>query len=107
MSQLISINQVVYPTSKWQITIPQKVREKVGLSLTTPLNVSSWAGKVLVTPIKQAVAEDIWSEEKRAKLLRVLAQTRGMWTNNKDGLSRIRKQRKIDIEEVKRMKKSW
>lgn len=105
MINLISINQIVTPTGKWQITIPKKVREKIGMEEKRPLNITVERGKIVMAPIKAFVEEDVWNEERRKKLLAALRKTKGIWANNQTGIKRIQNQRKRDLKEIEKLRK--
>lgn len=106
MPNLIPVGQIVTPTSKWQVTIPKKIREDVGLDKKTPLNVTSNNGKIMMLPIKRIVKEEVWTEEKRKKLLKEVKKIKGIWADDWPEIKkRLAKQRKTDLEEIKKLKK--
>lgn len=108
MTNLILVNQIVTPTSKWQVTIPKKVREKIGLEEKRPLNVTVERGKIVMAPIKAFVEEDVWDEERRKKLLEALKEVRGVWAKDWPEIKkRLERQRKFEIKIAKKMKKGW
>lgn len=107
MADTMPIGKIVTPTSKWQITIPKKVRETVGLEEKTPLNVSSEKGKIVMTPIRKIVKEDVWTEERRKQLLKALKEIKGIWADDKDFEKRQKERRKIEIRAAKKMRKAW
>lgn len=107
MPQIISVDQIVIPTSKWQVTIPKKLREKLDMKKKIPLNATVKDGKLVMVPIKKIVKEDIWNEERRRKLLKALREVRGMWADDDKGITRIKKQRKRDLKEIKKLRKAW
>lgn len=107
MTHIMPVNQIVIPTSKWQVTIPKTVREKVGLERQVPLNVSQENGRIVMVPIKLVIKESSWNEERRKKLLKALAGIKGIWANDKDFEKRETEKEKIEIEAAKRMRKAW
>lgn len=107
MTNLISVNQIVTPTSKWQITIPKKIREKIGLKEKKPLNITEEKGKIIIVPIRTAIKEDVWTEERRNKLLKALDEIQGIWANDKTFEKRMKKREKIELEAVEKMRKAY
>lgn len=108
MPDVIPINQIVTPTSKWQITIPKKLREKLNMEKKTPLNATVKDGSLIMVPIKKMVKEDIWTEERRKELLKALKEARGIWAKDWPKIKkRLEKQRKIELEAAKKARKAW
>lgn len=108
MANLISVNQIVTPTDKWQVTIPKKVREKVGLEEKKPLNITVEKGKIVMAPIKAFVEEDVWDEERRKKLLKALREVRGIWAKDWPQIKkRLERQRKFELKATRKMKNAW
>lgn len=108
MPQLMPVNQIVIPTDKWQVTIPKKIRNSVALEKKTPLNVRSDNGEIIFTPIKMIAKEDVWTEERRKKLLKALQEAKGMWADDWLKIKkRLEKQRRAEINAVKKMKNAW
>lgn len=108
MTNLVSANQIVTPTSKWQVTIPKKVREKIGLKEKKPFNVTVEKGRIVMAPIKAVIEEDVWDEERRKKLLKALKEVRGIWAKDWPKIKkRLEKQRKFEIKVAKKMRKGW
>lgn len=57
MTNATVFNQIVFPTQKWQVTIPKKIREEMKLKERKPLLVTTKDGKIYLTPIKKIVTE--------------------------------------------------
>jgi len=107
MPNVVPVDQVVVPTSKWQVTIPKKIRENIGLASKKPLNVTAQNGKIVITPIEKIVQEEPWTETRRQKLLKALKEVKGIWADDKDFEKRQKEREKFEIEAVKKMKKAW
>lgn len=107
MPTTVPVDQIVIPTSKWQVTIPKKLREKLAMKKKTPLNATVKNNSLVMTPIKKIVKEEIWNEERRQKLLKALREVRGIWADNDEGIKRIKRQRERDLREIKKLKKAW
>jgi len=108
MPTTIPIDQVVIPSQKWQVTIPKKIREEINLVGKTPLNITADNGKITMVPIRKAILENIWTEEKRKKLLKALKETRGIWADDWTKIKkRLEKQRKVEIIAAKKTRKAW
>lgn len=106
MPTVILIDQIVTPTQKWQVTIPKKIREEIGLVEKTPLNVTTDNGKITMVPIKTAIQEDVWTEGRRRKLLAALKEVRGIWAKDWPKIKkRLEKQRRKDLREVEKLRK--
>jgi len=105
MPATIPINQVVIPSQKWQVTIPKKIREKINLVGKTPLNITADNGKITMVPIRKAILEDVWTEERRKKLLAALKEVKGIWAKDWPEIKkRLAKQRKRDLKEIKKLR---
>jgi len=103
MPRIMPIDQIVIPTERWQVTIPKKIREEMGLEEKIPLNVTVENNKITIVPIKKVVGEDIWTEERRKKLLKALKEVKGIWAKDWPKIKkRLAKQRKIEIEATKK-----
>jgi bifunctional DNA-binding transcriptional regulator/antitoxin component of YhaV-PrlF toxin-antitoxin module len=108
MPVIIPIDQIVIPTSRWQVTIPKKIREEAGLAERFPLNVSSDNGKITMVPVKKMVKEDVWTEKRRKKLLKALEEVRGIWAKDWPEIKKkLAKQRKIEFKAAREMRKVW
>lgn len=59
MANAAILNQIVFPTQKWQVTIPKKIREEVGLKKRKPLLIWAEHGKIVMVAIKKIVTEDV------------------------------------------------
>ena len=108
MPQLMPIDQIVVPTSKWQVTIPKKIRDKIALKKKTPLNVRSDNGEIIFTPIKMIAKEDIWTEQRRKKLYKAVKEIQGIWADDWPKIKkRLAKQRKIELAAARERRKEW
>ncbi len=108
MPVIIPIDQIVTPTERWQVTIPKKIREELGLVELLPFNVASDNGKITMIPVKKIVKEDVWTEERRKKLLKALKEVKGIWAKDWPKIKkRFEKQRKIEIKAAKKMREAW
>lgn len=107
MPNMIPIDQIVVPTSKWQITIPKKIREEVGLEQRKPLSIALMNNMIVMTPVIIMAKEKGWTRVKREKLLQLLNETRGIWVNDKDFDKRQKQRKRVEIEKAKKMRKAW
>lgn len=108
MPTMIPIDQIVVPTSRWQVTIPKKVREELDLEEKTPLNVTSDNGKIVMQPFKKVIKEEVWTEERRRKLYQAVKKIQGLWADDWPEIKkRLEKQRKIELAASKRRRKGW
>lgn len=106
MADSTLINQIITPTSRWQITIPKKIRKRVGLKERKPFNITVDKGKIVMVPIKAFIEEDFWDEERRKKLLKALKEIRGIWAKDWPEIKKkLEKQRKKDLKEIEKLRK--
>ncbi len=69
------IQHIAQPNTKWQIVIPKKVRDELGLSSPIPMTIHAENGRVHMTPLEQPKSHQF----NREKLIAALAKARGMW----------------------------
>lgn len=99
------IGNIVEPNKKGQIVIPKKLREALGLTPHTPLNLVLRGGGMYIYPIKRVITK----EEEKQDLLKVLEKTQGAWADSDweefDKREKLRK--RLEIREAKRAKNAW
>lgn len=106
MNNLIPVGEIVKFTPKGQITIPKKIREAFAIDEKTVANISVKGAGIMVVPVKKVATEDVWTEERRKKLLKTLGSIQGIWAKDWPQIKRrLEKQRKRDLVEIKRLRK--
>ncbi len=73
----MNIGNIVEPNNKGQIVIPQKVREALGISPQTLLNLVVRGKGIYVYPVDEVVTK----MEGENAYLKLLEQTQGSWAN--------------------------
>lgn len=104
----MKVGNIVEPNSKGQIVIPKKIRDELHIDENTPLNIVVRDNGIHMYPIK-GVTTATETAISREKLLEALEKTKSAWANEdwKTYDKRERKQRKLELAAVKRMKKAW
>ena len=101
----MKIGNIVEPNSKGQIVIPKKVRDDLGITPNTPLNLVVRDGEICLYPV-EGVIRGVITENIRSKIWQ---KTAGAWAdqgwNEYDRKQKERK--KIELEASKRRKKAW
>lgn len=105
MNNLIPVGEIVKFTPKGQITIPKKIREAFAIDEKTVANITVKGGSIMVVPVKKVASEDVWTEERRKKLLKALKNVQGIWAKDWPEIKRrLAKQRRKDLEEIKKLR---
>lgn len=98
----MKVGVVTTPNKKGQIVIPKKIRDKLNIDSTTPLNIVAKAQGVYIYPVKEVITD----AESDTAYLDVLRETKGSFS--KDAWKETReKRKKIETEASKRRKKQW
>lgn len=98
----MNIGTIVTPNAKGQIVIPQKIREELGITLQTQLQLIQ-AGQSLVLHPITGVIRKVDSDE---AFKQILNRTRGAWAGDNWGKTRAGR-RKIELAASKRRKQIW
>ena len=101
-----TINEIVKPMERGQITIPISIRKKLKITPQDWLWVRLVNDRVVIEPVIDDKIID-WEEKDRKKLLKVLKATRGVWAEDKTYKPRQKKQQKLEAKAAKELKKSW
>lgn len=101
----MKIGNIVEPNSKGQIVIPKKVRDDLGITPNTPLNLVVRGGEICLYPV-EGVIRGVITENIRSKIWQ---KTAGAWADQDwNEYDRKQKERKkIELEASKRRKKAW
>ena len=101
----MKVGNIVEPNSKGQIVIPKRIRDDLGISSDTPLNLVVRGGGIYLYPIGGVITE-ISTENIRSK---IWEKTAGAWADQDwDEYDKQQKRRrKIELEASRRRKKAW
>lgn len=104
----MNIGNIVEPNSKGQIVIPKKIRDNLGISPGTPLNMVVRDDIIHLYPVKE-VTTNTEVEIARKRLLIALEKTRGAWADEDWEVydKKERQRRKQELESTRKLKKSW
>lgn len=98
----MNIGTIVTPNAKGQIVIPQKIREELGITLQTQLQLIQTGQSLVLHPIigvvRKVDSDDAFKE--------ILDRTRGAWAGDDWEKTRARR-RKIELAASKRRKQIW
>ena len=94
------------PNSKGQIVIPKQIRDDLGITSSTPLNLVVRDDGIHLYPIRE-ISTTAETKMSHSRLLYVLERTRGLWADDKDFDKRQRQRRKIELVASRRRKKAW
>ncbi len=102
----MNIGIIVTPNIKGQVVIPKKIRDQLNITENTPLNVRMIDDGIYIHPIKEVVT-DAEEDQRHRMLLKILEETQGAWTDDKDFDKRQKKMRRSEIKVARKMKKAW
>ncbi len=98
----MNIGTIVTPNTKGQIVIPQWIRNNLGITAETSLQVIQAGQSVVLHPIVSVVRKIDSNEAFQA----ILNRTRGSWAGDDWGKTRERR-KKIELAASKRRKLAW
>lgn len=98
----MKIGNIVEPNSKGQIVIPKKVRDALGITPQTPLNLVVRGTGIYLYPIDEVMTK----MEGESSYLKLLEQTQGSWAND-DWNEQEKKIRKIELTAAGKNKQAW
>ncbi len=75
----MKIGNFTTPNSKGQIVIPKQLRDALGITPKTPLNLVLRGGGIYIYPIDEVITK----LESESSYLSILEKTQGAWTNDK------------------------
>lgn len=98
----MNIGNIVEPNNKGQIVIPKQVREALGISPQTLLNLVVRGKGIYLYPVEEVVTK----MEGESAYLKLLEQTQGSWAND-DFEKQEKKTREIELEASRKNKQLW
>lgn len=98
----MKIGTFITPNIKGQVVIPIKIREKLGISADTPLEVTLMGGGVVLYPVKVLRQSGSVNESYTG----VLQKTAGSWSGD-DWDKTQKERRQIELEESTKRKQAW
>ena len=93
---------ITTPNQKGQIVIPKKIRDALGITASTPLQIKQIGDGILLQPLEEIVTK----VEQNIAFSKLLEKTRGAWHNDYDEKLE-KKRRKMELEASKKRKQSW
>lgn len=102
----MNISAIVTPNEKGQIVIPKSIRNKLGITKHTSLQIRAVGEDILIQPLVGVVVKaDV--KERNAILLEVLKTTAGAWSDDKDWPKIEKSRRKIELAASRKNKAAW
>ncbi len=98
------IGAIVTPMTRGQITLPKVYRDKLGITSTTPLNITLEGDRIIVRPLQKVISDmsefvikPKVTKEEALKFMKKLAKSKVvLWTKEDDEAREImRKKEKI------------
>ena len=94
----MNLDVIVKPMERGQITLPQKIRERLGITKDTLLNVTLEGDKVVIMPLKKMIGDlsvnIIKPKIPKEKYLELLKGFKGdLWTRQ-DDVNRVKMKKK-------------
>lgn len=98
----MNIGTIVTPNTKGQIVIPQKIRQELGITLQTQLQLIQAGQSLVLHPIVGVIRK----VDSDGAFKQILDRTRGAWAGDNWEKTRA-KRRKIELMASKRRKQIW
>lgn len=98
----MKIVNIAEPNEKGQIVIPKEVREALGITQNTPLNIVVRGEGIYLYPIVEVITKG----EKENSYLKLLEKTKGSWQTEKwQTIRALRK--KVELEASSKRRLKW
>lgn len=97
----MNVGNIIEPNVKGQIVIPKKMRDNLGITPNTPLQIIQRGDGIYIYPVEIAAIY-----ETESVLLEILNKTRGSWASDNWDETR-NKRRTIELKAAKRRKLQW
>lgn len=98
----MNIGIIISPNEKGQIVIPQKIREELGITSKTYLQLTQSGNSIVIAPIKNVVT----TIETDTSYAEILKKTAGSWAGDDWPETRVRR-RRIELTATKKHKQAW
>lgn len=98
----MKVGNIAEPNEKGQIVIPKKMREALGITQDTPLNIVVRGEGLYLYPIEEVILKG----EKENSYFRLLEKTRGSWQAEKWQKRRALRE-KIELEASRKRRLKW
>ena len=98
----MNIGNIVEPNNKGQIVIPKQVREALGISPQTLLNLVVRGKGIYLYPVEGVITE----RESESAYIKLLEQTQGSWAND-DWEKQEKKISEIESDASRKNKQPW
>lgn len=99
----MNVGNIVQPNTKGQIVIPKQIRNLLGITPKTPLNVMVRGTGIYLQPIVGVITksdgEDLYGK--------ILDQTRGAWRDDKAWDELEKQRRRVELASTKKNKQAW
>lgn len=99
----MKVGFIAEPNKKGQIVIPKKLRDALGITPQTSLNLVLRGGGIYIYPIDEVVAK----VESESPYLNILEKTQGAWADDKSWDKTEKRRRKIELAASLRRKRAW
>lgn len=86
MENTISVDTVIMPRAKGEITIPIELRKKYNITPKTPIGITDFGGRIILVPIRPVPIkkEDIRNKKWWSRTEKVLKETWGAWGKSEE-----------------------
>lgn len=98
----MNVGNIVEPNNKGQIVIPKQIRNALGITPQTPLNLVVRGKGIYLYPVDEVVTK----MEGESAYLKLLEQTQGSWADDDWGRQE-KKIRAIELEATRKNKQAW
>lgn len=99
----MKVGFIAEPNKKGQIVIPKQLREALGITPQTPLNLVLRGGGIYIYPIDEVLTR----VEGKTSYLAILEKMQGAWAYDKTWDKTEKRRRKIELAASLRRKKAW
>ncbi len=99
----MKVVNVTTTNQKGQLVIPKKMRDKLGIDSSVPLNLVLRDNGIYIAPIEEVITK----VEKEDSYLDLLAKTKGGWAKTEDWKETRKKRKGIELEASEERKKKW
>lgn len=97
----MKVGKLTEPNKKGQVVIPKEIRDELGITEHTTLNLVIRGGGIYIYPVKEVLTKI----EGESAYLKILEKTKGAWAND-DWEKTEKKRRKIEKAATKK-RREW
>ena len=98
----MKIGKLTEPNKKGQVVIPKEIRDELGITQHTTLNLVVRGGGIYIYPVKEVLTKF----EGENVYLKILEKTKGAWSSD-DWEKTEKERKKIELAAAKKRRKEW